>query len=398
MKFTIRLTALVAALITTAAVASGYYYNGRKWGVSQAGYYVNPANNDVDEGEALAAIQSAASAWSSQSDANFSFYYMGRTSTTAVTPNGVSEVFFRNATSGNLAETYRWWNGSGNLTEADIVFYDGSFQFFGSNSGCSGGFYIEDVAVHEFGHALGLDHSSVSTATMAGGQSMCSTWKRSLDSDDIAGVQALYPPITAPTNTPPSLGIDSPSWWSSFTEGTSITFAAWAWDTQDGDISGRIRWTSSLDGTFGSGSWLTTTSLRAGTHTIVASATDNAGASSSMSITITVSAAAAPPPTEPAPTDPTPTEPTPTEPTPPQGGFSLAARGYKVKGMQRVDLQWSGAGASSVDVYRDGAFVMRTGNDGGQTDPVNVKGPGTYNYTVCDAGTTNCSNAVRVVF
>ena len=32
------------------------------------------------------------------------------------------------------------------MIDADIVFYDGSFAFFTGTSGCSGGYYIEDVA------------------------------------------------------------------------------------------------------------------------------------------------------------------------------------------------------------------------------------------------------------
>jgi hypothetical protein len=45
------------------------------------------------------------------------------------------------------------------------------------------------VAVHEFGHALGLYHSSLSTADMYGAYT---TNKTALTSDDIAGIQAIY--------------------------------------------------------------------------------------------------------------------------------------------------------------------------------------------------------------
>jgi matrix metalloproteinase-20 (enamelysin) len=82
--------------------------------------------------------------------------------------------------------------------DADIVFWDGGFRFFAGTSGCSGGFYIEDIAAHEFGHALGLGHSTVTSATMYPSTSACNTANRSLDADDVAGVRALYPPSSMP--------------------------------------------------------------------------------------------------------------------------------------------------------------------------------------------------------
>jgi hypothetical protein len=106
---------------------------------------------------------------------------------------------FRNASSGSAIATTYWWSSGGRIIDADIVFWDGGFTFFTGSSGCSNGFYIEDIAAHEFGHALGLGHSASTSATMYPSVSTCNMSNRSLDADDIAGVQALYPPAAIPT-------------------------------------------------------------------------------------------------------------------------------------------------------------------------------------------------------
>ena len=49
-------------------------------------------------------------------------------------------------------------------------------------------FQIKKVMTHEFGHALGLDHSSASTAIMRQGYLSYNT----LQTDDTAGLKALY--------------------------------------------------------------------------------------------------------------------------------------------------------------------------------------------------------------
>ena len=54
------------------------------------------------------------------------------------------------------------------------------------------GFDIQGVMTHEYGHALGLDHSPVGGATMTQGTSGSGLSDRSLHSDDVAGVQAIY--------------------------------------------------------------------------------------------------------------------------------------------------------------------------------------------------------------
>ena len=63
-----------------------------------------------------------------------------------------------------------------------------------------------------------------------------------------------------------------------------------------------------------------------------------------------------------------------------------------------MDLSWSGAGSSSIDVYRNGVVVATTLNDGFYTDSPGGRGHATYTYKVCNAGTQTCSNPVTVTF
>jgi hypothetical protein len=85
-------------------------------------------------------------------------------------------------------------------------------------------------------------------------------------------------------------------------------------------------------------------------------------------------------------------------PPPPPQTLTLSATGYKMKGMQRVDLVWGGAQSTTVDVYRNGSIILTTLNDSRETDTIDKRGSGTYNYKICDTGTANCSNVVTVAF
>jgi Subtilase family len=89
-------------------------------------------------------------------------------------------------------------------------------------------------------------------------------------------------------NTAPVVSITSPANGSSFPQGTSINFAGSAIDAQDGNISASLAWTSSINGSIGSGASFSTSALSIGVHTITASVTDSGGLPGSNSITVTV--------------------------------------------------------------------------------------------------------------
>jgi hypothetical protein len=85
-------------------------------------------------------------------------------------------------------------------------------------------------------------------------------------------------------------------------------------------------------------------------------------------------------------------------PTATPGQITLTARGYKVRGQQTADLSWSGATSSTVDIYRNNAFIANTPNDRFYTDSIGGRGHATYTYKVCEAGTGTCSNQATVQF
>ena len=83
----------------------------------------------------------------------------------------------------------------------------------------------------------------------------------------------------APPNTAPSVAITAPAAGSVFMAGRPITFVGRAEDSEDGEISRSIRWSSSLQGEFGTGDRVTTATLASGEHVITARIVDAAGAS-----------------------------------------------------------------------------------------------------------------------
>ena len=67
-----------------------------------------------------------------------------------------------------------------------------AFTSSGEGGGCSNEYDIESTATHECGHALGLDHSGVSSALMAPSIAACQI--KGIASDDHNGINTIYTP------------------------------------------------------------------------------------------------------------------------------------------------------------------------------------------------------------
>ncbi|HEX8618493.1 MAG TPA: M36 family metallopeptidase [Thermoanaerobaculia bacterium] len=78
--------------------------------------------------------------------------------------------------------------------------------------------------------------------------------------------------------------------------------------------------------------------------------------------------------------------------------YTLSTRGYTSSGRPKVDLTWAGATGTNVDVFRNGAKVTATANDGAYSDTLTKGTKGTFTYKVCNTGTTTCSNDSSVTF
>jgi len=128
------------------------------------------------------------------------------------------------------------------------------------------------------------------------------------------------------------------------------TISAWSWDFGDSTTSTA----QNPSHTYAAG----------GTYTVTLTVTDDGNQSDTAQSGVTV-----------------------TEPP----AITLTATGYKQRGTRYVDLAWAGATGANVDVYRDGSKITTTGNDGAYTDNLG-RTSGTFDYQVCEAGTSTCSN------
>ncbi len=110
---------------------------------------------------------------------------------------------------------------------------------------------------------------------------------RVVDSDLLEAADSIGFVVTA-GNTPPTVTITNPTTTGPFKSTKGINFQGFAQDTEDGIISWKIQWFSSLSGALGTGESITKTLSITGTHVITATVTDTGGLSAFDTTTIEV--------------------------------------------------------------------------------------------------------------
>lgn len=135
--------------------------------------------------QAIDLIDKAAHEWATVPDAKISFQDLGVVSGAKAGKDGRNSVTLVDDLFANqnfIALTTNWYDDQAHIIEADVQI-DGS--------AISGGYNLQLLVEHEFGHLLGLDHSAVLSSVMypyvgRGGPT-------SLDSDDKIAIATAYP-------------------------------------------------------------------------------------------------------------------------------------------------------------------------------------------------------------
>ncbi len=196
-----RLHFAVLALLVTAPLVFAYNFTGLDWlwqdDPCEYVVYINPNCQDEEAGspeiQAFSLIKGL-DAWTNEGEASFEFRYGGITEETGRFQNGMNIAFFGPQDGGDVIASTYYHTESGEMVEFDVKYWDGGWVFHGGIDTPPIGtdFDIWDIASHEFGHALGLDHTWQFQATMYAYANYRQVQSRDLWSDDINGIQALY--------------------------------------------------------------------------------------------------------------------------------------------------------------------------------------------------------------
>ncbi|MEJ8566787.1 PKD domain-containing protein [Elongatibacter sediminis] len=81
-----------------------------------------------------------------------------------------------------------------------------------------------------------------------------------------------------------------------------------------------------------------------------------------------------------------------------QNPISLQVSGDKYRGTKSATLTWGGALSGFVEIWRDGALLITTENDGEYVDNDVHNKTKSASYRVCETGSVNCSDSVDVTF
>jgi Matrixin len=198
MTYILKIILTIFTLVLTLLKVSAFEISGNKWPKGEVNFYVDMNGAAASGISWNTAFIAAMNDWSKETSFNFVLIEKNRD---PCANDGLSSVDFAEEFCGSefgentLAVTVRRSTssilGPPALSEANIIIndneqfnvYDGNLIQFGIQ-----GLDFRRVALHELGHAIGLDHETSNSAIMAPNIGNLDR----LQEDDIAGAEALY--------------------------------------------------------------------------------------------------------------------------------------------------------------------------------------------------------------
>ncbi len=182
-----------------------------EWGKSCVVFYVNEEGTDDVPGDGtglhplvLEAVRQSFATWSDVGQSSFKAEYGGLTNdsraeySSARDESGNANIVMWRDTDWPYASdtafaitSVTFDPSTGVIADADIEMNGEHHRFTVGDSDSV--VDVQNTLTHEVGHFLGLDHSNVADATMFGRAPEGETQKRTLHTDDIAGLVSIYP-------------------------------------------------------------------------------------------------------------------------------------------------------------------------------------------------------------
>jgi len=142
---------------------------------------------------AWAALTTASISFTQGADAAAATTYSGTTPDSInIIKTNILQADYQTVGGDALGVTVVASDDNGRIVDADILFNPG-VSYSTETTTPSTRIDLESVATHEIGHLLGLDHSSILSATMFPTIGDGLFYARALQTDDIAGVSSIYP-------------------------------------------------------------------------------------------------------------------------------------------------------------------------------------------------------------
>jgi len=174
-----------------------YKLLGYSWKTTPVNYYINPTNSQgLSQSFVTSAFSTAAETWDDATSKElFNNAYAVDTSAVYGVKDGKNSIVFGSyPNSGVIAVTSIWFSRKNQqLVEFDQLY--NTYFAWGDSSVNPALMDLQNIAVHELGHGVGLDDiytSSCSAVTMYGYSYEGDLAKRTLETADITGLRLMY--------------------------------------------------------------------------------------------------------------------------------------------------------------------------------------------------------------